>query len=258
MTEMSRYSTRARSQERPATWGDLKQIARYFDEAGVEYALVDCGDRCHAWTRPLTMRNNCFAMLVLALVTGCANAAQPAPTVSATTSKPADTGCLISGNGYLRARLRGALQLDLDWQNAEMACEGGLRPEGSGLRVSIGGPDRGNGRRLRFVFGLSGARENARASALPTNVTVIFEGEQRVFATLGDDKCTVDSLQQERIGALGGPTRSYRVTARGFCTTPATVVGGSERLLLQRFDFAGRIDIEDDQTHATKNDTPAI
>lgn len=209
------------------------------------------------------MRINPLAMFAVAMIAGCTHAAPPSPgdanTTPASATAPAEQrGCLASGNGYLRARLRGATQLDLDWQNAEMVCEGGPRPEGSGLRVSIGGPDRGNGRRLRFVFGLSGAQENSPASALPTNVTVIFEGEQRVFATLGDDKCTVDSLQQERIGALGGPKRSYRVTARGFCTTPATVVGGSERLLLQRFDFAGRIDLEDEQTHAATNGTPTF
>ena len=38
---------------------------------------------------------------------------------------------------------------------------------------------------------------------LRTNVTVLFEGEQRVFATQGDDKCTVDSLTQERVEVLG-------------------------------------------------------
>ena len=186
---------------------------------------------------------------------GCSNAAPPAsatPATSAVESPRGDlqgNGCLAAGDGYLRARLRGALQLELDWRDAQMKCEGGPRPQDSGLRVSIAGPDRGNDRRLRFVFGLSGVREGAAASAVPTNVTVIFEGEQRVFATLGDDKCTVDSLQQERIGALGGPKRSYRVTARGFCTAPATNLSGDERIMVERFDFAGRIDIEDEKPH---------
>ena len=51
---------------------------------------------------------------------------------------------------------------------------------------------------------------------------MLFEGEQRIFATQGDDKCTVDSLTQERVETLGPGRAVYRVTARGFCLGPAT------------------------------------
>ena len=72
----------------------------------------------------------------------------------------------------MRARLRGALDMDIDWTNADMECAGGPRPTGEGVRVSIGGPLRGDGRRVRIVFGISGVREGAAGDALPTNVTV--------------------------------------------------------------------------------------
>lgn len=159
-------------------------------------------------------------------------------------------GCLADGSGYLRARLRGALTLDLAWRDAEMRCEGGPRPDGRALRVSIAGPEHGDGRRLRFVFGIANAAESAPGRALPTNLTVIFEGESRLYATRGDDKCTVDELRQERIGALGGAVRSYRVIARGFCTAPAANPARSERLLVTSFDFAGRVSYGEEQaTH---------
>ena len=74
----------------------------------------------------------------------------------------------------------------------------------------------------------------------------MFEGEARLFATRGDDRCTVDKLEQERIGALGGPSRSYRVVGSGFCTEPASDLKGEERIVLSRFDFAGRTTFEDD------------
>ena len=73
-----------------------------------------------------------------------------------------------------------------------------------------------------MVFGVSAVAEGNAGSALPTNLTVIFEGEKRLFATRGEDRCTVDKLDQERVGVLGGPTRSYRVIARGFCIKPVT------------------------------------
>src|SRR5882757_7628636 len=63
-------------------------------------------------------------------------------------------GCLQSGNGYLRARIRGSLNLDIDWHNSEIECEGGARPNGSGIRVSFAGPLQSDGRRLRMVFGV--------------------------------------------------------------------------------------------------------
>jgi hypothetical protein len=147
-------------------------------------------------------------------------------------------GCLPSGNGYLRARIRGALTLDIDWQNAELECDGGVRPDGSGVRVSFAGPLRNDGRRLRMVFGVR-TTEGVGGRALPTNLTVIFEGEQRLFATRGDDRCTVDELSQERVGALGGSAREYRIVARGFCTAPATALSGDERIVINSFDFAG-------------------
>jgi len=153
-------------------------------------------------------------------------------------------GCLATGNGFLRARIRGALNLDIDWKNAELECDGSERPNGHGIRLSFAGPKRSDGRRLRMVFGVATTREGAAGRALPTNLTVIFEGEQRLFTTRGEDRCTVDELREERIGALGRDARSYRVVARGFCTLPATALDRDERILVSRFDFAGRVRFE--------------
>lgn len=164
------------------------------------------------------------------------------PAAAAVTTAPAKpNGCLPSGNGFLRARIRGALNLDIDWHNAELECEGAARPNGSGIRLSFAGPLQTDGRRLRMVFGVAAAAEGNSGSALPTNLTVIFEGEKRLFATRGESRCTVDKLDQERLGVLGGPTRSYRVIARGFCIEPVTAVSGNERIVVSSFDFAGQV-----------------
>jgi len=166
-------------------------------------------------------------------------------------------GCLASGNGYLRARIRGAMNLDVDWKNRDLACDGGPRPDGSGLRVAFAGPRHADGRRLRLVFGLEHAHEGAGGRAVPTNLTVIFEGEDKLFATRGDDHCTVDELRQERIGALGGPTRTWRIIARGFCTDPASTLASDARILVSSFDFAGTAVFEDppNETSAPLNRT---
>jgi hypothetical protein len=156
-------------------------------------------------------------------------------------------GCLKSGNGYLRARIRGSLNLDIDWHNGEIECDGGARPDGSGIRVSFAGPRQSDGRRLRMVFGVGEAKEGSAGRELPTNLTVIFEGEDRLFTTRGDSRCTVDELQQERLGALGGPKRTYRIVARGFCVDPASTLSGDGRILVSRFDFAGNATFEDEE-----------
>jgi hypothetical protein len=158
---------------------------------------------------------------------------------------PAAHGCLASGNGYLRATIRGAMSLDVNWRNAEMECEGGPRPDGSGVRVAFAGPRHPDGRRLRLVFGVEALQEGRPAHDLPTNLTVIFEGEERLFATRGDDHCTVDELRQERVGALGGAQRSWRIIARGFCVSPASNLSGDARILVSSFDFAGVARFED-------------
>jgi len=165
-------------------------------------------------------------------------------------------GCLPGGNGYLRARIRGALNLDIDWHDAEIECEGGPRPDGSGLRVSFAGPQHGDGRRLRMVFGVGAAHEGRPGHDLPTNLTVIFEGEERLFSTRGEDRCTVDELRMERLGALGGPKRTWRIIARGFCVAPASTLNSEARILVSRFDFAGSAVFEDSDPSAPR--APAV
>ena len=175
----------------------------------------------------------------------------PRPDIAAPAGSPAAHGCLPGGNGYLRARIRGAMNLDIDWHNADIECQGGPRPDGSGVRVSFAGPQHANGRRLRMVFGVDSVHEGRGGRALPTNLTVILEGEGRLFATRGDDHCTVDELRQERLGTLAGAKRSWRIVARGFCIAPASTLNSDARILISRFDFAGSAIFEGDPSVAT-------
>jgi hypothetical protein len=190
-----------------------------------------------------------------ALAPGAPTPAIPAATPATTPAPPgavspptprAAHGCLPDGNGYLRARIRGALNVDIDWHNAQIECEGGPRPDGSGVRVSFAGPQHADGHRLRMVFGVDSVREGRSGHDLPTNLTVIFEGEGRLFATRGDDHCTVDNLRQEPLSAQDGPKRSWRIVARGFCIAPASTLSSDARILVSRFDFAGSAIFEDE------------
>jgi hypothetical protein len=206
----------------------------------------------HSSALPRSALFSSVALLALSpSLTGAGTLSEPASTATAPATAappaaaPATHGCLPTGNGYLRARIRGALDLDVDWGNAEIECDGGPRPDGSGVRVSFAGPPHGDGRRMRLVFGVGSVHEGRAGHDLPTNLTVILEGEQRLFATRGADHCTVDELRQERVGALGGPKRSWRIIARGFCIAPASTLNSDARILVSRFDFAGSAVFED-------------
>lgn len=199
-----------------------------------------------AFTRLLALP--ALAAAAAAALAGCAPAATPSTEV-------ASANCLPGERGYLRASLRGAIDSDLDWNGAALECEGGARPDNTGLRVSFLGPPDARGGRLRLVFGIAarpGAGKNRNAA---TNLTVIVEGQRRLYATQGDDKCTVEALVQEPLPvaaplATGAP-RAYRVAARGYCIDPATALDGTERLYVNRFDFAGLARFEDNELHAT-------
>ena len=94
--------------------------------------------------------------------------------------------------------------------------------------------------RVKRVMANDGAA-GAGGRELPTNITLIIEGEKRLFTTRGDDRCTADRLRQEKLPDPG--VHAYRVVGRGFCTLPAMTLDRAERIVITRFDFAGRVSL---------------
>jgi hypothetical protein len=150
----------------------------------------------------------------------------------------APANCLSSGDGYLRARLAGAVEARINWGNAGLRCEGEARDAPPGVRLSF--QRRGAKPDLLFVFGLTGVSEGRSARAVATNLTVIVQGTDKIYGTLGDSRCTVDSLAQRRVGT----GKRYRLEARGFCTQPAHAVRGDGAVLVSTFEFAGVVNYE--------------
>jgi hypothetical protein len=187
---------------------------------------------------------------VIATLLGVSLVAAPNETAPATSN-----GCLASGDSFLQARVRGAIDADINWSDAQMTCEGGMRPNNRGLRISIAGPvvlgtnaataSDSKPVRLRFVFGIT-LRDTASgiAQALPTNLTVIVEGRQQLFATLGDDKCAVEQLEVTPLFtpvADRGSGGRQRIHARGYCIGPATDLQGLQRVLVSTFEFTSQV-----------------
>ena len=109
---------------------------------------------------------------------------------------------------------------------------------------------------ILFLFSLSASPAQSRKMKGDDISNMIIEGENRLYATQGEDKCQVESLVQETLPASPGSPgiHDYRIAARGFCVDPATSLDGSARLYINRFDFAGIARFEDNDLHAP---TPA-
>jgi len=188
-------------------------------------------------------------LLIACAVTGCAQEPATAP-AAAEAVAVAQSGCLPDGSGRLKATLRGALEAQLDWTNARMECDGDLRPDGRGLRVVIAGPLQegapaaldpartpGIARQLRIIFGID-LEDTAEgpAQVLPTNLTIIVDGESLLYATRGADLCAVEDLA--RVPLDGGVER---VTVRGYCLGPASDLAGTQRVHMPTFSFTALV-----------------
>jgi hypothetical protein len=195
------------------------------------------------------LRTRCL-LLIACVIAGCAQEQVPVPAAAAVAA--AQTGCLPDGSGILKATVRGALEAQLDWSNAQMECDGDLRPDGRGLRVVIVGPLQesastaldpartpGIARKLRIIFGidLEDAAEGP-AQVLPTNLTLIVDGESLLYATRGAELCAVEDLARLPLDGGGG---IERVTVRGYCLGPASDIAGTQRVHMPTFSFTALI-----------------
>ncbi|HSQ70570.1 MAG TPA: hypothetical protein VLM41_10840 [Steroidobacteraceae bacterium] len=133
----------------------------------------------------------------------------------------------------LQARLQGAIDGEIDWSAGGGSCLGGVRPDGSGLRMVFRGAAPA-GEPLLIVIGAGPVAPGTSARNVPANVTIVIEGSGRFYATQGDDKCALDTLDQE---SVDGEPGLLRVTGRGYCVQPARAVGGDGSVLISRFDL---------------------
>jgi uncharacterized membrane protein (UPF0127 family) len=205
----------------------------WLDQAPIQSlgGLIWSGKRDRLQFTPMNTAMQRVTLILLAAMPVLDSAAGPLP--------PAPrfgVSCLPSGNGYLRARLAGAVEAAIDWPNAGTVCEGGARPGGRGLRLSFhrepgGVPD------LLFVFGIADVKAGGTsAKQIGVNLTIFERGTSRVFGTRSDSRCMVDALRQTPVP---GAPHAFRVEARGFCTQPAHAVRAEGSVLVSTFDFAG-------------------
>src|ERR1700722_12239350 len=143
-----------------------------------------------------------FCKQALTFAALCAAAALGTAATPGAPVKAQAPACLASGDGYLRATLAGAVDAHLDWPNSGTHCEGESREKPPGVRLSFQRAA-GTAPNLLLVFGLTGVKQGEPAREVKANLTVIVQGTSRIYGTLGDSRCTVDSLSQRPLGKAG-------------------------------------------------------
>jgi hypothetical protein len=204
----------------------------------------------------MARRASTFFLLILAAVSAACGRepAQPSQSPPAAGAATTTSGLLPAANtqslcasepdSFLVARLRGAIDADIDWRGTGMFCEGGLRPDGRGVRTAFAGDlpvaSGGPPHRLRFIFGV-GLEDTApgKAQVLPVNLTVILEGEKTLYSTRGDDRCAAEITDRRPVS--GTEKGLDRVSVRGYCLAAAEDAAGERRLLVPTFEFTGVI-----------------
>jgi hypothetical protein len=187
-------------------------------------------------SRRLRLRAGALTILMATVAAALAESAPP--NAAGTPGSPPAADCLESGDGYFRARVAGAINARINWPNGGTKCQGESKSAPPGVRMSFQRSVKAKAKPdLLFVFGLTGVREGQPAHEAGANLTLIVQGTPKIFGTLGDSRCTVDSLTQRRLKTPG----AYRVEARGFCTQPAHAVRGTDAVLVSTFEFAGLV-----------------
>ncbi len=155
-------------------------------------------------------------------------------------TEPRTERCLPENAGFLSMRLRGSIEADVNWHEPGLECTGMARPDGRGMRLRFAGrlPEAGE---LAILFAAPDLGMGVSARGVPVNVTLLDETGERIYGTQGENRCVFDEVEQTALDDQSLPPRSYRVTARGFCTVPATALDGDGSVLLTRFDFAGLV-----------------
>jgi len=198
-----------------------------------------CAPRVPRTERPVRHVAPPVILLLLLAAAGCSHA----DTEAAKPSAAGDSSpiCKPASRGFLRARLQGSIDADIDWASGVPQCRGGVRPGGDGVRLLYKGKDGAN-QPLLLVIGAGPLRKGESARNVPVNLTIVREGSGQFFATQGDGKCVLDSVTQE---PLPGSERQYLLTGRGFCTQPARSVGGQGAVLVSRFDLEAIVDYDE-------------
>jgi hypothetical protein len=152
------------------------------------------------------------------------------------TAPEGNTTC--ADDAYLEGNIVGAINASLAWTPDGLACAGGPRPDGEGIRLSFArSPDDGPG--LTVIIALPTLERRATGKDLNANVTIILEGEARFFSTQNRETCWAAVSGNENVGA-----ERYSVEGEVYCIGALAEVNGDASVTIDGLNFRSRVDWE--------------
>ena len=176
-------------------------------------------------------------LVVVSLLVGMLAACQETGTVSAASDPPEAPSLACGESGFLVTTLYGAIALDLDWGPNDLACEGMRRPDAKGARLRFAGST--EEREIAFIIALPDLEPGETAAELPSNVTLIEEGNSRFFSTADLNNCWTDITTLE---ALDGGESRFAIGGILYCVQPLAEINGSSSVSLSEIRFRGLLD----------------
>lgn len=169
-------------------------------------------------------------MLFVALAaTACGG--DPAPPVE---TAPADAASTCGGDGYLQAKLSGALTADLDWTDATLRCESMLRPDDRGVRLRFSGEVARE--RLAIIVAIPDLEAGMTGTDIDAVVTVTVDGSGRFFSTPNLGACWTDITSNE---PLPGEPGAYVIAGELACVGPLGEFNGDAFVEIRDLRFSG-------------------
>lgn len=197
--------------------------------------------RLHSPAKDSPQRRFRASILALALLfAACGDAVDEAPAADVGPAvmlpdHPAAAPACGPG-GRLDAELFGALHGPIEWSGDALSCEGMPRPAERGARLRFSG--NAGGIQLAFLISLPDLEPGRVAAELPTNVTLIEEGDGRFFSTSDLDSCWTDLDLNE---PADEPARRYRVAGTLYCIAPLPEVNGDASVMIEEAGFSGYV-----------------
>ena len=176
-------------------------------------------------------------MLVLGLLPGMLTACEETVNHVAANSAASTPSLACGEGGYLATTLYGAISTTLDWSATDLSCEGMPRPDDEGARLRLAGVD--GDRQIAFIIAIPKLERGITGAELPSNVTLIEEGQGRFFSTPDLNNCFTDITTFE---ALRESTSAYAVGGTLYCLQPIAEVNGSSSVSLGEMRFQGLLD----------------
>ena len=188
------------------------------------------------------IKDSLALVFVAAMLSGCGEDPTPAdpgpgePVLPA--PEPVVSNC--GDEGFLQARLSGAIDTEIDWPAGSLQCESMLRPDDRGMRLRFSGNVEGG--RLAIIIAMPELEAGATGVEYDSVVTITVEGSGRFFSTPNLGSCWTDvqgnTAQADKDGR-------YVVTGNLSCVAPLGEFNGGAFIDISELRFSGVADWSD-------------